>query len=997
MQLGNPSGATADTNNHGHFLIIRDVEAMDYNDSLGQVNWASWDLTAADVGSAGRSPDFFTDTNLPPNFFWLPGDPTNPFSGSGYDRGHMCPSADRTDTRAHNDEVFYMSNIIPQASLQNENIWADFEAYCRTLLSTNEVLILCGPSLFTTNKLYGNHVTIPGYTWKIAVCVPLGAGLAVNRITPNTRVIAINIPNTNSVASDPWQNYVVSVNKIQTDTGFTFFSALSSNLAAVLRSKVDGQPALPPQVSGFSPTSGYAGQNVTVTGTNLNFTTNVAFNGTNAAFSILSPTNLNVIVPNGAATGPITVKTLGGTTNSASSFTVIILTNADLAISATHSGTFTQGDIGNTLSILVTNVGAAAVSGLVSVSNALPAGLAATGIGGAGWTADLNSLTCTRSDPIGTNAAYPPILITVNVLSNAPLVVTNVVTVSNSSETNLVNNTASDIVAIVAATAPVLVTGSASNINATTATLTGTLNAGGQAASGQFDYGLTTNYGSIAVVAGTFTGTNVQPIGVGLTNLSLGTTYHFRASGSNVLGMASGLDQTFTTAAVATPDLAITLSHPGNFHQGDVGAVYVITVTNVGAAASGGTIAVTNILPSGLTATSISGAGWTTNLATLSCTRSDALAAGAGFPPIIITVNVAANASASVTNSATVYGAGDANPANDIAADPTIIIPSTSVLAGWDTSSLPSGGANNYGPSPFAATTNSPNVTVVGLTRGAGVGTNNTGAARGWGGNAWTNANAASAIASNQFLTFAISANAGYQVSFTAINRFDYRHSATGPTLGLLQYQLGSGPFTDISALSYPSNTSAGGSLEPISLANIAALQNVGPGTNVTFRVVNWGGSNPAGTWYVFDVASNSAPDLVIQGTVAPLLAPIQAWRLQYFGTTNNSGPSADTAIASSDGMPNLLKYALGLNPLVPAANPVVGDITTGYLRLTTPKNPNATDITYIVQVTSEVNGPWTSAGTVVDQNTPTLLQVHDGVPVSGSEQRFIRLKITNP
>src|SRR4051812_49020661 len=162
MQLGNPSGATADTNNHTHFLILRNVQAMDFNDSIGQVNWASWDLTAEDANSAvGRSPVFFTDTNLPSSFVQLPGDPTNPFSGSGYDRGHMCPSADRTDSRADNDAVFLMSNIIPQAALQNENIWADFESYCRVLLRsnsipTNELLIICGPSLFTTNKLYTN-------------------------------------------------------------------------------------------------------------------------------------------------------------------------------------------------------------------------------------------------------------------------------------------------------------------------------------------------------------------------------------------------------------------------------------------------------------------------------------------------------------------------------------------------------------------------------------------------------------------------------------------------------------------------------------------------------------------------------------------------------------------------------------------------------------------------------------------------------------------------
>ena len=42
MQLGNPSNATTDTNNHSHYLIQRTVEALDYNDNLREPNWASW-------------------------------------------------------------------------------------------------------------------------------------------------------------------------------------------------------------------------------------------------------------------------------------------------------------------------------------------------------------------------------------------------------------------------------------------------------------------------------------------------------------------------------------------------------------------------------------------------------------------------------------------------------------------------------------------------------------------------------------------------------------------------------------------------------------------------------------------------------------------------------------------------------------------------------------------------------------------------------------------
>ena len=70
MQLGNPSGATADTNNHDHYLIQRTIEALDYNDNRGAPNWASWDLTAADaIGAVIRQDSYAPDTNLTSGFF----------------------------------------------------------------------------------------------------------------------------------------------------------------------------------------------------------------------------------------------------------------------------------------------------------------------------------------------------------------------------------------------------------------------------------------------------------------------------------------------------------------------------------------------------------------------------------------------------------------------------------------------------------------------------------------------------------------------------------------------------------------------------------------------------------------------------------------------------------------------------------------------------------------------------------------------------------------
>ena len=188
-------------------------------------------------------------------------------------------------------------------------------------------------------------------------------------------------------------------------------------------------------------------------------------------------------------------------------------------------------------------------------------------------------------------------------------------------------------------------------------------------------------------------------------------------------------------------------------------------------------------------------------------------------------------------------------------------------IAGWNVSTMP-GGVNNFGASPLSATVSDANVTVGGLTRGSGVGTTATGAARGWGGNTWNSATSAAAIAANQFATFSVAPNAGNTLSLSSISKFDYRRSGTGAASALVQYQIGSGSFTDITTISYPVSASTGGSVTPIDLTGIAALQNVAAGTTITFRIVNFGGTSAGGTWYIFDTAVSTATDLQIDGTV---------------------------------------------------------------------------------------------------------------------------------
>ena len=524
MQLGNPSAATADTNNHSHYLIERPVQTLDYNDTLGLPNWASWNLTASDLGTNSRS-TFLVDTNLPPNFYRVG---TGEYAGSGYDRGHLCPSADRDATASDNALVYFMSNVLPQHPRNNSGVWLQFEDYCRSLVtSTNhyELLIQCGPSGFTGARINTNgYVAIPSHTWKIVVVLPPGSAPATNRITATNRVIALKIPNDSS-ATNPWPYYVTAANQIQVDTGLTFFTALPPDVSAALRAKVDGQTNPQPAIFAFAPASGQFGTPVTLTGTNFTAVSAVAFNGASAAFAVDSATQITTTVPTNAGSGFLSVTTSAGTAISADAFTVL-------------------------------------------------------------------------------------------------------------------------------------------------------------------------------------------------------------------------------------------------------------------------------------------------------------------------------------NNGGTVY---------------------SGTLAAWDVSTLP-GGLNNYGPSPLAPTTSATNLVIVGLTRGSGVKTTGTAAAGGWGGVAFTSSTASNAVAANQFVSFTMTATAGYQFSCSSLNRFAYYRSPSGPTNGVLQCELGTSGFIDITNLSYPT-VNAGAALGAIDLSHIAALQNVGANTNLTFRIVNFGGTSSAGTWYLYNSLGTTSPDLALQGTVTQVLA----------------------------------------------------------------------------------------------------------------------------
>jgi uncharacterized repeat protein (TIGR01451 family) len=155
-------------------------------------------------------------------------------------------------------------------------------------------------------------------------------------------------------------------------------------------------------------------------------------------------------------------------------------------------------------------------------------------------------------------------------------------------------------------------------------------------------------------------------------------TYYYKVTAQDARNnVSSPSNEAFATITAPTlPDLTLTKTHAGSFAQGQTGATYTLTVSNAGTGSTAGTVTVGDALPAGLTATAFSGTGWSCTLSPLSCTRSTALAAGASYPALTLTVNVSASAPASVTNTATVGGGGETNTANDGASDVTTILPS---------------------------------------------------------------------------------------------------------------------------------------------------------------------------------------------------------------------------------------------------------------------------------------------------------------------------------
>ena len=236
LTMGNPSDAITDIDQPNNYLLVKDQYTSSYDRDRGIPNWTSWRLDSDSLGSTNRQNDFRPDEALPDGWYQVvPED----YRGSGYDRGHMTPSGDRTASREDNSATFLMTNMIPQAPKNNQQAWANLENYCRELVGQGNELYIVAGGEGTKEYIADGKVAVPENTWKVILVQPEGTD-DLSRVTAETRIISVYMPNDNSVGTD-WRDYTVSADFVEAQTGYDFFSEIPDEIENQIETQVDGK------------------------------------------------------------------------------------------------------------------------------------------------------------------------------------------------------------------------------------------------------------------------------------------------------------------------------------------------------------------------------------------------------------------------------------------------------------------------------------------------------------------------------------------------------------------------------------------------------------------------------------------------------------------------------------------------------------------------------------------------------------------------------------
>ena len=191
-------------------------------------NWVAWELTRKETeGDEGRTNKFLPDPELPE-----PRVVTSDYTNSGYDRGHMAPAADMKWSKQAMKESFYMSNICPQNRKLNRDDWGDLEESCRKWADKyGTIYIACGPIYDSKSpkRIGESRVAVPDRFFKVV--------LVYNRKNP----MAMGFLFENKANHQDLKNYMVTVDKVEEETGLDFFPKVPDSIEKRIESTLPEQ------------------------------------------------------------------------------------------------------------------------------------------------------------------------------------------------------------------------------------------------------------------------------------------------------------------------------------------------------------------------------------------------------------------------------------------------------------------------------------------------------------------------------------------------------------------------------------------------------------------------------------------------------------------------------------------------------------------------------------------------------------------------------------
>lgn len=239
LDLGNPTNADENPNNKDNFLLKKSTFAMSYNNALRHANWVSWETNASYLGSSGRTNDFSPDSSLPTGFIKVQPDE---FFTTGFDRGHIIPSADRTFNSTENRETFLMTNMIPQAPRLNRESWSNLEQYCRDYVELGYTLFIVAGTYGTGGDGSAGEadniggVNVPKRNYKVIVATK---GSNISSVNKDAVVIATDFPNSDKIVlKKDWVRFITTAAEIEKNARVKLFTGLSAQLQTDFKNRL---------------------------------------------------------------------------------------------------------------------------------------------------------------------------------------------------------------------------------------------------------------------------------------------------------------------------------------------------------------------------------------------------------------------------------------------------------------------------------------------------------------------------------------------------------------------------------------------------------------------------------------------------------------------------------------------------------------------------------------------------------------------------------------